>query len=159
MMAKSIAPKAPLWALLAATQVPDLLYFGLNAVGIESPGVSTMDFSQGLRISSLPFYPWSHGLFMCIVWSVVVAAIAFLFCRDLRASIVIGSMVFSHWVLDFVVYYTLPVLFGHSQLVGLGLLNSGPGVAIGIILEISLIAGGIAIYLVTRKRTTTSARE
>lgn len=118
-----------------------------------------MDFNQGLRNSSLPFYPWSHGLLMCIVWSLVVAAIAFLFCRDRRTSLVIGAMVFSHWGLDFIVYSTLPLFFGKSPLVGLGLLNSGPGVVIGIILEISLIAGGIAIYFVTRKRTTPSARE
>lgn len=38
-------------------------------------------------------------------------------------------------------------------------MNSGPGIIIGIILEIGLIAGGIAIYLATRKRTTVQARE
>ena len=81
------------------------------------------------------------------------------FACDRRTSIVIGSTVFSHWVLDSIVYSTLPVFFGHSQLVRFGLLNSGPGVVIGIVLEISLIAGGIAVYLVTRKRTTESARE
>jgi membrane-bound metal-dependent hydrolase YbcI (DUF457 family) len=159
LMAKPIAPKAPLWALLAATQVPDLLYFGYTASGIENPGVSTMNFNQGLEISSPPFYPWSHGLFMCIVWSAVVAAISFLLCRDRRTSLVIGAMVFSHWVLDFIVYSTIPLFFDNSQLVGFGLLNSGPGVVIGIILEISLIAGGIAIYLVTRRRMTLSTRE
>ena len=144
---------------MAATQVPDLLYFGFSAAGIENPGVSTMDFNQGLEISSPPFYPWSHGLFMCIVWSVVVATISFIFCRDRRTSIVIGAMVLSHWVLDFIVYSTLPLFFDNSQLVGLGLLNSGPGTVISIILEISLIVGGIAIYFVNRKRTNISTRE
>jgi len=152
LMAKPVAPKAPLWALIAATQVPDLLCFGFMAAGIENPGVSTTNFSQGLEISTLPFYPWSHGLFMCIVWSLVVAAIAFLFSRDRRTSLVIGAMVFSHWVLDFIVYSTLPLFFDNSQLLGLGLLNSGVGLVFGIILEISLIAAGIAIYFVTRKR-------
>ncbi len=158
LMAKPIAPKAPLWALVAAPQVPDLLYFGFRAAGIENPGVSAMDYSQGLGISSPPFYPWSHGLFMCLAWSVIVAAIAFFFCRDRRTSIVIGAMVLSHWVLDFIVYSTLPLFLENSQLVGLGLLKSGPGIVAGIILEISLIAGGIAIYLVRRKRMTISAR-
>ncbi|MFN2270471.1 MAG: hypothetical protein ACK2US_06535 [Anaerolineae bacterium] len=153
LMAKSIAPKAPLWALVAATQAPDLLYFGLSAAGIETPGVSTTNFSQGLETSILPFYPWSHGLLMCVVWSLVVAAIAFILSRERRTSLVIGAMVFSHWVLDFIVYSTLPLAFGNSQLVGLGLLNSGPGLVFGIILEISLIAAGITIYFVARKRT------
>ena len=35
LMARPIAPKSPLWALLAATQVPDLLAFGFQATGIE----------------------------------------------------------------------------------------------------------------------------
>ena len=90
---------------------------------------------------------------MCIVWSLVVAALAFLLSRDRRTSLVIGAMVVSHWVLDFIVYSTLPLAFGNSQLVGLGLLNSGPGLVFGIILEISLIAAGITIYFVARKRT------
>ena len=152
LMAKSIAPKAPLWALLAATQVPDLLYFGFSAAGIENPGVSTTDFTRGLVTSSLPFYPWSHGLLMCIVWALVVAAIAFLLTRYRRTSLVIGAMVFSHWLLDFIVYSTLPLFFNNSQLVGLGLLNSRTGLVLGIILEISLIAGGIIIYWLTKKR-------
>ena len=96
---------------------------------------------------------------MCIVWSVVVAAIALLLHRDRRTSIVIGLMVVGHWMLDFIVYPNLPLLFDGSPLVGLGLITSGPGFIIGIILEIGLIAGGIATYLVTRKRTTVKVRE
>ncbi len=159
LMAKSIAPKAPLWALLAATQVPDLLFFGFQAAGIEHQGVSTMDFNQGLKIITLGSTPWSHGLFMCIAWSLVVTVIAFLFYHDRRTSIVLGSLVFSHWVLDFIIYSNLPLFFDNSQLVGLGLLNSGLGVILGILLEIGLIVGGIVIYLKTRKRTTVSAHE
>ena len=94
-----------------------------------------------------------------MVWSVLAAAIAYLFFRDRRTSITIGALVFSHWVLDFIVYSNLPLDFNNSQLVGLGLLNSGLGVIIGIILEIGLIAGGIAIYFVTRKRRTVSLRK
>ena len=94
-----------------------------------------------------------------MVWSVLAAAIAYLFSRDRRTSIAIGALVFSHWVLDFIVYSNLPLDFNNSQLVGLGLLNSGLGVIIGIILEIGLIAGGIAIYFVTRKRGIASSRE
>jgi membrane-bound metal-dependent hydrolase YbcI (DUF457 family) len=159
LMAKSIAPKAPLWALLATTQVPDLLSFGFMAAGVEHGAVTRLDFEHGLRYLSLPSISWSHGLFMCIVWSVAVAAIARFFFRERRTSIVIGLMVFSHWVLDFIVYPNLRLFFGNSPLIGLGLITSGPGLIIGIILEIGLIAGGIAIYFVTRKRATVQARE
>jgi len=158
LMAKPFAPKAPLWALLAATAVPDLLSFGFMAAGIEHGAVTQLDFEHGLQYLSQQSIPWSHGLFMSVVWSVVVAAIALRFSRDRRTSIVIGLMVFSHWVLDFVVYLNIPLLFDNSQVIGLGLITSGPGLILGILLEIGLIAGGIAIYLKTRKRTTVSAR-
>jgi membrane-bound metal-dependent hydrolase YbcI (DUF457 family) len=157
LMAKPIAPKAPLWVLLAATQVPDLLCFGFQAVGMEHGAVTQLDFDHGLQYVSPASISWSHGLFMAIVWSVVVGGIALLFYRDRRTSIVVGLMVFSHWVLDFIVYPNLPVLFDDSPLIGLGLITSGSGLIMGIILEIGLIAGGIAIYLVTRKRRTAPA--
>jgi len=153
LMAKPIAPKAPLWALIAATQVPDLLYFGFCALDIENPGVSSTDFAQGLSVSVPPIYPWSHGFFMCIVWSVIVAVISYAFLRERRTSIIIGGMVFSHWLLDFIVYATLPLFFEDSPRMGLGLLNSGPGLVYSILVEISLIATGLAIYLSSRKRT------
>jgi hypothetical protein len=158
--AKPVAPKVPLWALLAATEVPDLLFFVFQLVGIESSGVSVTDLSRGVEIMSLGILPWSHGLFMCVVWSVVAAALALFFYRDRRTSIVMGALVFSHWVLDFIVHIPdLPLLFEGSPVVGLGLWGSGPGLIISGILEIGLLAGGIAIYWVTRKRTTAQARE
>ncbi len=151
--AKRAAPKAPLWVLLAATEIPDLLFFAFQAIGIESAADSTTDLAQGVQILSPGSIPYSHGLFTCLVWSVVATALAFLFYRDRRTSIVIGLVVFSHWVLDFIVHVPdLPLLFDGSPLLGLGLWGSGPGLVISIILEIVLLAGGIAMYIVTRKR-------
>jgi hypothetical protein len=61
-------------------------------------------------------------------------------------------VVFSHWVLDFVSHRPdLPILFNGSRLVGLGVENS---LILGIIMEFSLLAFGVAIYLTTRKRKT-----
>jgi membrane-bound metal-dependent hydrolase YbcI (DUF457 family) len=124
------------------------------AAGIEHGAVTQLDFDRGLQYLSQPSISWSHGLCMSVVWSVVVAAIALRLWRDRRTGLVIGLMVFSHWLLDFVVYLNIPVFFDHSQVIGLGLITSGPGLIIGIVLEIGLIAGGIAVHLVTRKRTT-----
>ena len=156
--AKPAAPKAPLWVLLVATEVPDLLFFAFQAAGIESAAVSTTDFSQGMEILIPGSVPWSHGLFMCVVWSVVAAAIGYLFYRDRRTSVVIGLMVFSHWVLDFIVHVPdLSLLFDGSPLVGLGLWGSGPGLIISGILEVGPFAGGLAMYLVSRKRTIVQA--
>jgi prolipoprotein diacylglyceryltransferase len=159
LMAKSIAPKAPLWALLAATEVLDAVSIGLIAVGIERGATTQLDFEHGLQYLSQQSIPWSHGLFMSLVWSVVVAVIGYLLFRDRRTSILIGLLVFSHWVLDFIVYLNIPVLFDGSSMIGLGLITSRPGLLVGIILEIVLIVGGITIYWVTRKRTRVKARE
>ena len=43
-------------------------------------------------------------------------------------------------------YPNLPVAFEGSREVGLGLITTGPGFIAGIVLEIVLIGGGIAIY-------------
>jgi membrane-bound metal-dependent hydrolase YbcI (DUF457 family) len=141
------APKAPLWVLGVATQVPNLLFFGFQALGLEHKAKTRVDLRHGLRYLSPASLAWSHGLFMCTVWSVLAAAIAFPFYRDLATSIVVGLMVFSHWVLDAIVYNNLPLLFDGSREVGVGLIMSGPGLLAGIVLQVVLIAGGIPIYL------------
>jgi hypothetical protein len=151
--AKRVAPKAPLWALLVATEVLDLLCFLFMTIGIESMGSTTIDLSQGIQYLSPASVPWSHGLFMSLVWSVLAGAIGYLVYRDRRTGVVLGLVVFSHWVLDLIVHLPdLPLLFEGSPLLGLGLWGSGPGLVISGILEPVLLAGGIAIYVVTRKR-------
>jgi hypothetical protein len=151
--AKPVAPKAPLWVLLAATEVLDLLSFLFLAVGIETMGVTTTGLNRGIQILTPASIPWSHGLLMSVVWSVLAGAIAYLFYRDRRTGIVVGLLVFSHWILDLIVHLPdLPLLFDGSPLVGLGLWGSGPGLVISGILELILLAGGVTIYMVTRKR-------
>lgn len=157
--AKPVAPKVPLGALLVATEAIDLLCFGFFATGIERQGATQVDLNQGLQVLTSGSMPWSHGLFMAIVWSIMAAALAFAFTRDRRAAGVVGLVVFSHWALDFVVHPPdLPLLFGGSPTVGLGLYTSGPGLMASIVLEFALLAGGIATYLVTRRRAATQVR-
>ena len=137
----------------------DLLCFGFVAVGMENLGVSHTDLSQGVTMLSPASLAWSHGLFMSVVWSVAAAALAFVFLRNRRMAGIVGLVVFSHWVLDFIVHPAeLPLLFNNLQSAGLGLWTSGAGLLISGILELGLLAGGIAIYLVTRKRTTQLAQ-
>ena len=119
LMGRPLAPKAPVWALVAATQVPDVLFFGFQAVGLERQAATQLDLSRGLIYLSQPLIPWSHGLLMCVVWSAVVGGLAHLFFRDWRASLVMGLLVFSHWLLDFTVYPNMPILFGNSPVIGL----------------------------------------
>ncbi len=153
LMVKPLVPKAPLWALIAAAEVPDILFFGFQAAGIERQAVTKMDFGHGLQYLTLPFIPWSHGLTMCIVWSLIAGGLAYLFIHNRQASAVIGLMVFSHWVLDFTVYPIMPVFFDQSRMIGLGLMTSQPGFIAAILLEIGLIGGGIyRIWVFVHKR-------
>jgi hypothetical protein len=152
---KPAAPKVPLWVLLLATELLDLLCFVFIALGVEKTGVSRVTASQGIIFESIGDIPWSHGLFMSIVWSLLAASITFLFVRDRKSSAAVGIAVFSHWVLDFIVHGPdLPLFFSGSPKVGLGLWTSGSGLIISAILELVILAGGITIYVITRKRQT-----
>jgi membrane-bound metal-dependent hydrolase YbcI (DUF457 family) len=150
--AKPVAPKIPLWILLAASETLDLLCFGFVALGIETNGVSQTDLIQGVKIVFPAVIPWSHGLVMSLVWSVIAAAMAYLAYRDRLTSVILGGVVFSHWILDFFVHLPdLPLLFNSSPRVGLGLWGSGTGLVISGILEFLLCAAGFALYWRARR--------
>jgi hypothetical protein len=135
---KPVVPKAPLWLLLTATEILDLLAFAFMAIGIE-------------HVAPEPSFAWSHGLFMSVIWSAAAGAIVFLFFKNRRTGILIGLLVFSHWVLDFISHTRdLPLFFNGSPLVGLGLESS---ILAGIIIEFSMLAVGVTIYIRTRKIT------
>jgi hypothetical protein len=157
--AKTVAPKAPLWGLLVASEFLDLLNFVFVTLGIEKIGTSQTDFNQGLKVITPGSVPWSHGLFMSLVWSALVAGIAYLVSRDRRTSGILGLVVFSHWLLDFIVHPPdLPLFFAGSPQFGLGLWTFGPGLILSILLEVVLLTGGIAIYLFGRKRKLVAAQ-
>jgi len=152
--AKSVTPKTPLWILLIASETNDLLSLLFSAVGIEPRVVITeMDFVQGIRYLAPVTSPWSHGLFMSLIWAMLAAVIVFLVYRDHRTSVVIGSVVFSHWLLDLLMHSNLPLFFDGSPQVGLGLENSGIGFLLMTVLDLLLLASGLVIYFRARKGT------
>jgi hypothetical protein len=151
--AKPAAPKAPLWVFLLASWILDLLCFGFEAIGLESFDVSETTLEQGVKVIIPGSVPYSHGLFMSFVWSIIFGLVAFLVYRDRKTSLILGLVVFSHWILDFVVHIPdLPLFLEGSPLLGLGLWGSGPGLIASSILEFALLAGGLAIYFVFRKQ-------
>jgi len=151
--AKPLTPKAPLWTLLVVSEAIDLLCFGFFAIGIEHAGITHTDLTHGVRIVTDGLFPWSHGLFMSVVWSLLAAGIAYLVWRDRQVSAIMGLVVFSHWVLDFIVHLPdLPLFLDGSPKVGLGVWGSGPGLISSGILEIGLLLGGIMVYYTWRKK-------
>jgi hypothetical protein len=134
--AKQFAPKAQLGVLLVASEVIDLLWGVFALTGVEN----------------MKYSPWSHGLFMSVIWSLLAGLLAARFYRDNRTGVVIGLVVFSHWVIDFITHPMfggppdLFLLFAGSPKVGLGLYSSiAPGLVVA--LEIGLVLVGLIIYL------------
>lgn len=148
--AKQYAPAASLGTLFLACQFADLLWPTLVVLGIErvevDPGNTAM---TPLNFIS---YPYSHSMVMLVIWSALFA-LAYRVIKGWRpnAMAAIATLVFSHFVLDFVTHRPdLPLTLGGTRRVGLGLWNS-PMAALAI--EVTLFAAGTAVYVVvTRAR-------
>jgi hypothetical protein len=146
--AKKITPKASLGTLVFAGQFADLLWPLLLLAGIERvrivPGLlaaSPFDFTS---------YPISHSLVAQLGWGAILGIAYFLWKRDAGTALIIGSIVPTHWVLDFVAHRPdMPIYPGGAKY-GLGMWNSLP---LTILVEFLVFAAGIAIYLdVTRAK-------
>jgi membrane-bound metal-dependent hydrolase YbcI (DUF457 family) len=151
--AKPLTSKTPLWVLLAGSELLDLLSFVLIPAGVERMAAYAVSWTGGIEVLSKAAIPWSHSLIMSLVWTILAGGVVWLLTRDRRSGLVMGAVVFSHWLLDFLVHTPdLPLLLGGSPEVGLGLWGSGPGLVIAGALEIALLGTGLAIYLRDRKK-------
>ena len=114
---------------------PVFLLAGIEQVRID-PGntaVTPLDFVH---------YPWTHSLAAALGWSVLFGLACVRAGR--RAALILGLLVFSHWVLDFVTHRPdLPLWPGSETMAGLGLWNSVPAT---IAIEGALFAIGVWIY-------------
>ena len=156
MAAKPLASKVPVGVLLIATLLLDILAIVFTFIGIEG----------GEKVGN----PWSHGLLMSLIWSIVVASLAGVVYHSFRSGALVGLAVFSHWILDLISHPIpfpsfswrtwrwdnghalppdLPLLLANSRRVGLGLYNSISAVA-ATELEIAMFVVGTAIYVTHR---------
>lgn len=142
-MARRSDSSVPLWVLFIAVQLLDVIWAPLVLLGVEKvrivPGITATNPLD------LYYMPYTHSLLAALFWSVAAAATYRVLCRSssLRAGLLVGSAVFSHWVLDFVVHRPDLPLFDDSAKVGLGLWNR-PALAFG--LEAVLLLGGVALF-------------
>ncbi|MDD4051111.1 MAG: metal-dependent hydrolase [candidate division Zixibacteria bacterium] len=145
--AKKYAPRVSLGTLLLATQFIDLLWpifllLGLEHVRVE-PGNTVV------TPLNLYDYPYTHSLAGALVWAVLFALIYFWFRQSRRGAIVLGGVVFSHWVLDLVTHRPdLPLAPGVNAYFGWGLWNSFYG---SLIVELALFVLGIMFFLRTSR--------
>jgi hypothetical protein len=138
---KRAVPRVNLATLFAAAQFPDLLWPVLVAAGVErveiAPGntaFTPLDFIS---------YPWSHSLLLVAVWGGVFGVVHFLRARNAVAGLVLGVLVVSHWILDFVSHRPDMPLVPEGAKYGLGLWNSVPAT---IAVESTLFALGVWLY-------------
>jgi hypothetical protein len=140
--AKKVAPRVSLGTLFIATQFVDILWPFLLVFHVEkvavTPGYTKMNAFEFL------YYPYTHSLFMGIVWGAVAGSIYWLVKRDARGALVVGLCVLSHWFLDLVVHVAdLPLTPFGDYKVGLGLWNH---VALTLIVELAIFLAGTYIY-------------
>ena len=120
---KRIAPRPSLSWLFVACQWPDLLWPILCLVGMEHFRIAPGD--TAFTPLAFDYYPWSHSLLMDVLWGVALGLLYLARRGDKRGAMMIGALVLSHWVLDWVTHRPdMPILPNNDHLVGLGLWNS-----------------------------------
>jgi hypothetical protein len=149
--AKRAAPRISLGTLFAASQLPDLLWPVLVALGIEhvriAPGATAF---TPLEFVS---YPYSHSLLFVAIWGLAFGGLYGLRLHGFRAVAVIALLVVSHWVLDWVTHAPDMPLYPGGPAHGLGLWYSVPGT---IVVESALFVAGTWTYArLTRPRDAT----
>ncbi len=145
---KRVAPNASLPALFLAALFADVLWPLLVAVGAEqvriAPGntvITPLEFAS---------YPWSHSLLMLIIWGGLFVAYYRARPDGRRVGFVLGALVVSHWVLDWITHAPDMPLWPGGPKYGLGLWNNITGT---MIVEIAMLAAGVFLYAsVTKAR-------
>jgi len=134
--AKKFNRKIPLLLLFVSAMLPDILLYSLSIF-------------PGFRADAVY---WTHGLFMCAVWSLAAALAAYPIFRNIRTSIAAGLLVMSHWVLDFISWPLaspdgngfitggIPLMFRGSPETGLGLFSTPARFITGEIIGLMIIA-------------------
>jgi hypothetical protein len=144
---KAVSRQTPLVWFIAAANLVDLIWPILLLAGVErvriDPGNTA--FTQ----LAFDWYPWTHSLFMGVVWGLVFAALARWFKVTPAAAGLIAALVVSHWVLDFVTHRPdLPLWPWSDGRYGLGLWQSIPGT---FLVEGSMWIVGITVFLRSRR--------
>lgn len=127
--------------LFAASQLVDLIWPVLLLTGAERVRIMPND-NPFLRLG-FESYPWTHSLLSVIVWALLAGGVYAAARGDRRGGLLVGLLVASHWVLDWLTHVPDLPLYPGGPLVGLGLWRSFAGT---MILEALVFAAGVAMY-------------
>jgi len=142
--AKSSDRRLPIWALLIATFLIDIVFGVLWPFGIEKmEAMAGTDGGYGQMAFEIDY---SHSYIGAMLLSLAV----WIFTArwwGARGGFILGAVVFSHWVLDLIVHRPdMPLMLGNGgdlPRFGLGLWDVPVAAAI---LEAVLVIGGVLIY-------------
>ena len=102
MAGKKVNSRPSLGTLFLAAQFLDILWPVFILLGWERVEIEQVQ-KQFLTLH-FTSYPFSHSLAAALLWSVVFGAIYYLVKKNVKTSVVLAALVFSHWVLDLLVH-------------------------------------------------------
>ena len=141
---KSREQQLPLWSLMLATVWLDIIFVPLLIAGLET--IETAPGALPGYGASIIHADYTHSLIGAVLLSVLFGAVAGAFWGR-RNGIVLGAVVFSHWVLDLLFHrQDMPILpgnFGNLPRLGLGLWQY-PIVAV--VIELLVVLIGSYLY-------------
>jgi hypothetical protein len=144
---KRVDKKPSLGTLFLAAQFLDILWPVFILVGLEHVAIDPLP--REFLTLHFTSYPYSHSLVAAVFWSLTFGVIYYAIRKNPKVSILLGALVFSHWVLDLIVHVPdLPLIPGIDIKVGLGLWNS---TAWTIIVEGLIFLTGMILYLKSTK--------
>ncbi len=145
--AKKVVPKTSLGTLFLAAQFIDLLWPLLLLFGIEK--VEINPGNNPFTKLSFTYFPVSHSLFAVIIWALIFGIVYYLLRKNIKASIWLGALVLSHWVLDFISHNPdLQIVPWSPTVVGLGLWNL---VILSVLIEVIIFLTGVYLYVSVTK--------
>lgn len=154
---KSVAKPVPLWALMLATVWLDILFVPLFLAGVET--IDDVPGTDGGYGDGIIHADYTHSLAGALVIAAVTGWLCARWWKNRRAGVVIGAVVFSHWVLDLLVHRAdLPLLpgnLGDLPRLGFGLWRHH---ALTAAIEALLVLGGAALYWRAARATGAPAR-
>src|SRR5436190_3335471 len=141
---KGREPQVPLWALMLSTQLLDVFFVVLFLLNIQS--FTPIPGTGGRYRNMIIHADYTHSLVGALVIS-IVAMIAAWIPWGRRNGLIIGAVVFSHWILDLIVHRgDMPILPGNAgdlPTLGFGLWRVP---AVSIPLEAILLLIGVFLY-------------
>ena len=113
--------KLPLWHCFLAVQVIDYIFFSLVFRGVEH--VEIVPNATAVNHFHTEHIGYSHSLISAVIFSVIAFWLYQLKNPSAGRSgaLLIGALVFSHWLLDLVAHLPDLPLWPHGPVVGLGL--------------------------------------